>query len=63
MSQFEESSTDECRYSQEAVERLSSNKQRWASMSPVGRLECLHQILVRLQNLDHEGWGLEAAKA
>lgn len=60
MNHFEDSVSHENQQLHEAVERLASNKQRWALMDPVGRLACLHQILVRLENLDHEGWGTVA---
>ncbi len=45
----------------QALSTLASKKDVWATMGPAGRLTFLQKILVRLQVVDHEGWGVAAA--
>ena len=45
----------------QALSTLASKKDVWATMGPAGRLTFLQKILVRLQAVDHEGWGAAAA--
>ena len=47
----------------EALGVLASNKAEWGTMEAAGRLGYLNKILERLQALDHEAWGADAANA
>ncbi len=63
VSQTEDLNQESAPFTAQALGVLQSNKTIWSSMEPAERLQYLKKMLVRLQDVDHEAWGVAAVQS